>query len=180
MFHTAPIYPTSCRCEIPFLPIRRLTSMDPISVISGITGIIISAAGISKTLQDVWSSYQNAPSTVRYLIHECYAINGALSQLHGWLYDEDPAVRSNRRFIQLDLLVNTISAAMCTFTELQAKVEKLTPSGPTSKLMSFKFIWEESDMQALLRQLQSHKTSLTLMLTILSRFVKKKKNCSLW
>lgn len=145
--------------------------MDPISVISGITGIILAAAGISKKLHDVWSSYQNAPSTVRYLIHECYAINGALSQLHGWLYDEDPAVKSKQRLIQLDLLVNTISAAMCSFAELQAKVEGLTPLESTSRLMPFKLAWEENEMLAILRQLQSHKTSLTLMLTILSRLV---------
>lgn len=80
-------------------------------------------------------------------------------------------MKSKQRLIQLDLLVNTISAAMCSFAELQAKVERLTPLESTSRLMPFKLAWEENDMLAILRQLQSHKTSLTLMLTILSRLV---------
>jgi len=143
--------------------------MDPISVIAGITSILLAAANISGALYNICGAYADAPSTVKTLMHECYAINGALSQLQAWLCNEDPVTKSKQRLVQLDLLVNTIVATMCSFSELEAEVEKLKVSGP--KLVPLKYMWKDAEMQAILRQLQSHKTSLTLMLTILSRLV---------
>lgn len=148
--------------------------MDVVSVVSAITSIVVTAAKVSKILHNLHSSYRDATPTVQFLMHECYAINGALSQLQGWLCSEDPAVRSKQRLIQLDLLINTISAAMCSFTKLQFEVDKLDAPKSNNWLipLPFKFMWKESNMQAILGQLQSHKTSLTLILTILSRLAR--------
>ncbi|KAK6535310.1 hypothetical protein TWF694_001774 [Orbilia ellipsospora] len=140
--------------------------MDPVSLISGIAGIVAGVGKITKTLFDVTKSYQDAPQAYKHIINECFLINGALSQLQQYLTMSSERFQQNMSAVQLDLLVNTMAATRETFLELDVLVEDLAKSKST-KMRGLKYLWKESEIEETMKRLQHHKGGLTLILNII-------------
>jgi hypothetical protein len=75
----------------------------------------------------------------------------------------------------VDQLVITLAGCLCAFSDLEKELEGLNPSPDTGSLLglwdSSKWASKDKDLSRILRSLQNHKLTLTLMLTVINWYV---------
>lgn len=73
--------------------------------------------------------------------------------------------------IDVDELIITITACICTLSDLEKEVDCLAVIDNMSIRARLKWAWAETTISGLLERVQHHKLSLNLMLTILTWYV---------
>ena len=139
-----------------------------------ITSLVMKCASIVKAAQDVRGRYKAATLAISSIATECVAVSTALSHLQS-LTINDGSVDAD--------VVNTLETVVigCTLTisvldeyilELIADNNVLKTADVTTKWTTkVKFLWNEAEMKELLQQLRGHQSSITLLLTVLRRYV---------
>ncbi|KAI0144646.1 Rho GTPase activation protein [Xylariaceae sp. FL1272] len=141
---------------------------DPLSVSASVVGLIGAGAKISQALAHVVSKARHAPKECKNLRIEVDTIQAILSQLQLFLLGNRRAPRSRTSLILVDQVIATLAACVTTFSELDIFTEALQSDHDLGILDRLRWVAKEGEVKDLLTRLESHKSSLNLMLMILT------------
>ncbi|KAL9033096.1 MAG: hypothetical protein Q9214_007671, partial [Letrouitia sp. 1 TL-2023] len=142
--------------------------MDPLSISASIAGLCIAAAQVSYLLRDFIGNAKQAPSTARHTLMEVTGISICLSQLDSYLSGRQEAARSRRTMIMVEQVIIILTNCVSIFSELEQVLEALKTDGVVRVIDRVKWSLKEKTLSDLLSRLHASKTSLSLMLNILT------------
>lgn len=143
---------------------------DPLSVAASITGLIMAGIQITSTVGRFISNTTGAPVLAQTVSSEVHDFVRVLSSLqHIVLGSLGNMARTS--MIDVDELVITITACICTLSDLEKEVDCLAVIDNMSIRARLKWAWAASTISGLIERVQHHKLSLNLMLTILTWYV---------
>ena len=145
---------------------------DPLSIASGVVGIVMAATHISKILTKFTKSTIAAPQQANVVLTEVSDIGGILSHLQSFLLGLDSSDRSRTSLLKVEKVVTIVSGCVLTFSELEKLLDEME-TGDLDILDRFKWARKESAIVGLIQRLQNHKASLSLILNILNGFAPK-------
>ena len=141
---------------------------DPLSVAASVVGLLTAAAQISQTLYSVTKRVKKAPKECKDAKAEVDEIRNILSQLQLFVLGATKASTSRTSLILVDQVVATLVATVTTFSELDVFVETLDSDEKMGLMDRVRWLTKEKDLKDLIQKLQLHKSSMSLMLTILT------------
>jgi len=145
--------------------------MDGISVATSVMGLLQVGAKVIGFL----SSVADAPSTARNVLAEVQALHAIFRQLDDFIVDFTQQSMTRKSRIYVEDLVCTLTGCVCTFSELDKELESLkTDDSDGSQFTawnSMKWATKDQGLATILRNLQMHKTSLSLMLSVYTWYV---------
>jgi len=140
--------------------------MEPLSIATGIGGIIKAAVSIANTLGQI----RDAPQEIESLLTEVANVKIIVAALSRFVNGSNVAVRRLDRaaLIQLDDLVAVLTQIVRVFSKLEAIIRS-TKSHRTLPLFVRRISrpWEQEGCVKLVSQLQQLKISLSLMLQVM-------------
>lgn len=142
--------------------------MDPISVAASIVGLLGAASTISSFLVTLIHTAKGAPKLAKSVLLEVNALSLCLTQLQDFLFKSRVYPRSQSRLVLVDQIVVTLTACIITFADLEKIASTTQENRPLFGSIKIRWALKEKTISRLLAQLQSSKTSLTLMLAILT------------
>ncbi len=95
-------------------------------------------------------------------------IRKILGQLQLFLLKVNGASRSRTSLLMVEQVVATLSSCVLTFSDLQVFVEGLQSEATMGLMDRVRWMSKETELKAMLSRLETHNSSLTLMLTILT------------
>lgn len=138
-------------------------------VAASVVGLLSAGAQITILLQQLIQGTVNAPGFARTIEYEMHDFSFVLSKLQHIVLGSTPLNRSRASMIDIHHLSLTLAGCVCTFSELEKEVNDLKRAGKMDIVDRVRWGWAESTFAPLIQRLQSHKLSLTLILTILTR-----------
>jgi hypothetical protein len=141
---------------------------DPLSVAASVVGLLTAAAQISRTLYDITKRAKKAPKECKDARMEVDDIRNILSQLQLFVLGAAKASRSRSSLILVEQVVTTLAATVTTFSELDVFVETLESDERMGLMDRLRWVSKEKALNELIQKLQLHKSSMGLMLTILT------------
>ncbi|KAF4969837.1 hypothetical protein FSARC_2995 [Fusarium sarcochroum] len=141
---------------------------DPLSTAASVVGLLTAAAQISKVLANVISKARHAPEECGRIKNEVDDIRNILAPLQLFILGTRRASRSRTSLIMVEQVVATLAACVTTFSELDTFATALENDVDMGILDRLKWASKDKVIKAVLVRLESHKNSLTLMLTILT------------
>ena len=142
--------------------------MDPLSVVASIAGILGAAAQISTSISTLIEKSRKAPKDIRKVKDEVDTIRSVLHQLQAFLLGSAKTNRARTSLILVDQVVVTLSACVSTFSELDVTVGTLVSDERLGLMDRLRWGSKASAIDECLKNLQTQKSSLTLILTILT------------
>ena len=143
--------------------------MDPLSVTAAIVGLLGAGAKISSSLWSFIDSVKDAPSLARDLLNEVDDIRSCLIQLQSLILDTNLETRSRPALIMADHVVITLTSSVMNFSKLEKIVDSVVVINETMNARRrVRWARKEQKMRVILNRLQNSKTSLSLMLNILT------------
>ena len=140
---------------------------DPLSITAGVVAILSAAAQISSLVIDFSRTVESAPSQAQVVITEVNDISGILPQLRSFLTGNVSIERSRAAILQVDQVVSIVSSCLLTFSELERLIDGFR-GGRVGAINRLHWARNESKIQDLVQRMQTHKASLSLILTILN------------
>ena len=141
--------------------------MDGLSVAASVAGLIHVSAKVIKIISDT----AGASNAARSVLAEARDLQSILHQLQGFISNFEEQRNDQRSTIRIEQLVATLTGCVCVFSELDKVLEELNNRDAGSLLRlwdSAKWALKDSVIGRILSELQQHKASLTLMLTIIT------------
>jgi hypothetical protein len=173
--------------------------VDPVSLAAGIAGVVSGTVKIGTSLHELRVSYKNAPASFKHLCDEYNIVSElliAFRDVSEDLVEEsaasgdtpqasgDTPQASKRNFpISPEFVLYTVQAAGATLSDLEKKVNSFVSESNEETVSNdnsgsridirkrLKYIWNESEIKIFVDQLQAHKSSLSLALNIVSRYI---------
>ena len=142
--------------------------MDPLSVSASIIGVLVAAAKVSSVLITFAQNTKAAPKLAQTVLSDINGLSTVLSHLQTYLLGNTTPLKSRASLILVEQVIVTLTECVITFSELE---DVLGTSKDMGVLDRIKWAMKESKISDIQRRLQSDKSSLTLMLTILQWFV---------
>ncbi|KAI1307103.1 hypothetical protein F5Y03DRAFT_383875 [Xylaria venustula] len=141
--------------------------MDPLSVAASVVGLLAAGGQVTSVLFAVINKCKDSPSLAQSILFEVADISAALGQLQGFLSDRTKANVERGNLILLDQLLTTLTGCVTTYSDIQFILTSLNISEDMGTFDRIKWMRQEDRLNTLVQRLQSHKSSLTLMLTII-------------
>ncbi|KAM0387482.1 hypothetical protein ACHAQC_010691 [Fusarium culmorum] len=143
--------------------------MDPLSVASGIAGLLSVAAVIVKAFDKIKTHMDDCPRTVEWAQAETSELHWAIKRLKGIIDDPNSVAKTSGTSLGLHDATVTISELITTCDGL---IEVLKPFDDNralahTKLGKVKWLRVQDDVVKYIREMQAHKGSVTLILNIL-------------
>lgn len=145
--------------------------MDPLSVSASVVGLLGAGASITSTLFALVSSIRDAPQLAQSLLREMADISAALGSLQIYIRGRAEASAERGALILLEHVLTTLTGCVTTYSDLQRVMDGLNVNPSMGMFDRLKWSREEQKLSLILQRLQNHKSSLTLMLTILQWLV---------
>ncbi len=142
--------------------------MDPLSISASIFGIITCGVQVSRWLKIFIDGVNDAPSSARRVLTELTGIHACMHQLQGFLLGDEEAAKNRRSLIMMDQVVVVFTDCVLAFSELEQTLASLQTGEHMRVIDKLKWSSKETTILRILARLQSSKTSLNLMLTILT------------
>ena len=143
---------------------------DPLSIAAGIVGVVTAAAQISSLLINFTKNCQDAPRQARSVLTEVSETSSVLSSLQSFLLGKEAVSRSRTSLIPVNQVVVIVTGCVSTFSELQELLDGLK-SDSVGILDRLRWVRMESAISSIIQRLQTHKASLSLILTILNKYI---------
>lgn len=143
---------------------------DPLSIAAGVVGVLHAAAEVSSLLIRFTRASKYAPANARQIMTEVSDISGILTHLQSFLLGKEFADRSRTALLQVEHIVTIVSGCVLTFSELEKLLDELK-ADDLSVLDRIKWARKRTEIMAIVTRLQNHKSSLSLMLSVLNGFV---------
>lgn len=144
--------------------------MEPLSVTASIVGILYAAAQVAPVLSSFVRNPKGAPKLAQAVLDEVNGLSAVLSQLQTFLLGTASSSRSRASLILVEQVLVTLAECVITFSELEDVLEIARIETDFKLFDRVKWAMKESKVSDIQVRLQSNKTSLTLMLTILQWF----------
>lgn len=140
--------------------------MDPLSIAASVTGLLTAGAQIASLLQ----RFIDAPSIAQTVGVEIHHFVVVLSQLQPFVAGSSSANQSRTSMIEVQQIQIILTGCVLTFSELQAAVAGLSKGDAGNVGIRGRVRWAlaESSINQLVQRLRDHKSSLTLILTVLT------------
>ena len=140
---------------------------DPLSVAASVVGLLAAGAKLASLLSET-ASLADAPSSAQAVLTEMREISAALQYLQQFLNGLMNVPAGRQQYILVEHLEGTLTGCVTTYDELEVFIDelKIVPSD-MGVLDRFKWARKEKDVANIVQRLQTHKSSLNLMLTIL-------------
>lgn len=142
--------------------------MDGISVAASLVGLLVAAAKISLTLNDFIARVKEAPKLATTVLREIADMSTCLSRVQSLLLRDDTLNASNRSFLMVEDLIVVLSNCVLVFSELEKLVDGLDPNQSIRTSEILRWTMREKAIATLLFRLQTSKTSLNLMISVLT------------
>ena len=142
--------------------------MDPLSVTMAIVGLLTASHQISSAIGNLVSKSKSAPKEIQDVKSTVDTIRSVLIQLQMLLLGRAQVDRQRTSLILVEQIVITLSACVATFSELDAFVGTLDSDAMLGLMDRIRWATKTSTIKEHLQKLEMHKSSLTLMLTILT------------
>ena len=142
---------------------------DPLSIVTGVVGLGTALCQISKMLARVAKNTKDAASLSAVALAEVTETSVVLTQLQSFLLGLESADRSRTALIQVKDIRILLSGCIETYSELEALLDLLVPQDMTI-FDRLKWARKESEIGRLIGRMQTHKASLSLMLTVLNGY----------
>ena len=144
--------------------------MDPLSVTAAIVGILCAAAKVAPVLSSFVRNTRGASKLAQAVLDEVNGLSVVLSQLQTYLLGTASSSRSRASLILVEQVLVTLAECVATFSELEDVLEIARIETDLKIIDRVKWAMKESIVSDIQVRLQSNKTSITLMLTILQWF----------
>ena len=142
--------------------------MDPLSISASFIGITTAAVQVSHLLKRFIDGANDAPNSARAVRMELTGINACLQQLQGFLLGKEEAPKSRRSLVMIEQIVVIFTDCVSIFSELEQTLESLQTGEHMRVIDRLKWSWKETTISKILARLHSSKTSLDMLLTILT------------
>ncbi|RGP61505.1 hypothetical protein FLONG3_10511 [Fusarium longipes] len=143
--------------------------MDPLSIASGIAGLLSVAAAITKAFEKIKTNMDDCPRTVEWAQAETSELHWAIQRLKGIIDDPNSVAKTSGTSLGLHDATVTITELITTCDGL---IEVLNPfndnrSLARTRLGKVKWLRIQDDVVKYIREMQAHKASVSLILNIL-------------
>ena len=140
---------------------------DPLSIAAGVVGLTQAAIQIAKILNKI----RQAPEQIAIALREITETSTILWQLQRFLFNVERADRTGAAQVQVDHVIVILSGCVATYSEFEALLDKIDYSVKFPILDRFTWARNEKRITDIVKRLQTHKVSLSLLLTILNGWV---------
>ncbi|KAF5693064.1 modin [Fusarium denticulatum] len=143
--------------------------MDPLSIASGVAGLLTVSAAVIKTFDTVKTSIKDCPKTVFWAHAETKEINWAIKRLNSLIDGPDSVPKAAKMSVGFHDATVTISELIKTCDLLISTLKPLDKDGKVvlTRWDRVKWLRVQDDVVKYIRQIQAHKGSVTLILNIL-------------
>ncbi|KAI0099888.1 hypothetical protein GGR51DRAFT_564531 [Nemania sp. FL0031] len=141
--------------------------MDPLSATASVVGLLAAGAKVTSLLYTVITRCKDSRALAQSILSETAEISAALGQLQDFISDRRKVAAERGSLILLDQLLTTLTGCVTTYSDLQFILDGLKMSEDMGPFDRIKWTRQEHRLNTLCQRLQSHKSSLTLMLTII-------------
>ena len=142
---------------------------DPLSVAAGVVGIVTAAVQVSKLLIDFTNGTTDAPRQATAVLEKVNSIHTTMSQLQPFVLGLQTPDQSRSCLIQVEAVIAILTGCVATFSELEQLLDNLKAEG-LAFLDKMKWAKNKSTIDSLITRLETHETSLSLMLNILNGY----------
>ena len=150
---------------------------DPLSIATGVTGILTAAAQVSSILLDFKRSIGGAQDMAKTVMLEINDLTTILSQLQNFIIAREQCESTRTSLLRLDQIVTIVSGCVLTFSELRTLLDNMK-STEMQLIDKVKWVRRQAEIKGLTSRLNTHKTSLSLMLDVLNGYIAKREK--LW
>ncbi|KAI5842182.1 hypothetical protein DFP73DRAFT_596202 [Morchella snyderi] len=137
-------------------------------VAASLVGLHLAATTVCSTIQRFVSACLNAPDIAREILAEVRDFQYALNRLRDRMSKREEMTPLGSMATDATQLAITLASCTLTFSQLERIVDGLAPK--ETKEMSvysrLRWTWENSNLTILVRRIQQHKSTLTLLLII--------------
>jgi hypothetical protein len=147
-----------------------LAMADPISLVTGVAGLIKASCDINKLLTNIIGSMKDSPAQAAVAMTDMNETRTILSQLQKFILRFEKADKLRMALIQVDQLIDVISDCVATFSEFEAMLENIAGRSMTLVGRAKWAVWDEEKISGLVARLQRHKSSLSLLVIILTGY----------
>ncbi|KAM5353646.1 hypothetical protein ACJ41O_000296 [Fusarium nematophilum] len=139
------------------------------SIASGVAGLLAASAAVIKFLDTAKSNIQDAPRTIIWALAEVTDVRSAIVRLNDLIQDLGSVPQSARTSVGIHDTVVAVSELVISFDCLVAILKPFSADGAASlnKWDKVKWLPKQDDVVRYVRQLQTHKVSITLILNML-------------
>ena len=151
---------------------------DPLSIAASVAGLITISAQIVGIAKELFDKVEDAPETMMRVREEVESIEPIFHQVQRMLNGSGSGLnRGNLTMISIHNLMATLTGCVIVYTRLEKKVNEVCGfSDPTSSWKRAGVVanrvklglWRHEEVLIIIEELQRHKLSLNMMLTILS------------
>jgi hypothetical protein len=148
---------------------------DPLSVASGVAGLLCLGAATSKHFYSLFTSAVGAPSFARSLASALFTLNTSFGQVQEALLDPDFVQQSNDR--DIDDLEGCLGRCTELLSDMDSRIRRtglaeLSQSGPLRTWESIKMIYKEDELEEALRRITEEKATLALIFDAFGMYVR--------
>ena len=147
--------------------------MDPLSVAASVVGLLAAGGKVTSLLFAIITSCKDSPELARSIMWEVADISAALGHLQDFVGGRTAATSERGSLILLDQLLTTLTGCVTTYSDLQSMLVRLNISEDMGTFDRIQWVRQEGKLNSLVQRLQNHKSSLTLMLTIIQWYFRR-------
>ncbi|KAE9371235.1 hypothetical protein N431DRAFT_558801 [Stipitochalara longipes BDJ] len=142
--------------------------MEPLSIAGSIVGLIVATLRISSLLTPIISQTREAPKNIVEIKAEVDNLRVALEKLQLLLLGRSQLLQSHTSLIRVDQVVLTLTACVSNISDLEVLLRPLKSNGSIGVLDRIGWAHKTKIVKEHLLKLQMHKSSLALILNILT------------
>ncbi|KAF4626605.1 hypothetical protein G7Y89_g11553 [Cudoniella acicularis] len=142
--------------------------MDPLSVVTSIAGLLKAAAAVSSIASKISASKTSGFKEIRNVKTTVETIRSVLLQLQFLLLRSATINHERASMILVNEVVVTLTGCVMTFSDLDGCIKGLESDEKLRLLDSVRWTSSVPELKGYLQKLEAHKSSLTLMLRILT------------
>jgi hypothetical protein len=160
---------SACLHSLPYSPRASAVTMDPLSITASIAGLLGISGKIYSILSEFVSNVKDAPRSVQTAMFAVEEMRLALISVEKLILDVPSVPRKRKALVEVDHLVITLTESVITFSDLEALVSPFVTDSviDTSAWKRLKWAWKEEKVSLSIQRLESHKSSIIMMLSIL-------------
>jgi hypothetical protein len=150
---------------------------EPLSITASVAGLLGTSVKVLITLHDLYQNAKDAPESISRVIDEVQGMNLLFGQVQVFISGRAKADHDRLKKIPVNHLVTTLTGCVVVYSNLDRMIEDVAglSAGSGVAMKKGKRVWErvkwaawkESEIASLLEELQRHKSSLNLMLSII-------------
>ncbi|KAF3309409.1 hypothetical protein TWF173_010950 [Orbilia oligospora] len=135
---------------------------------ASIVGLISASAKFIPWLVDISNKIADVPDSVRTMMLELNETSIILKGVQAYISEEEQVAAHRKSLISLENISITLTGFVVTYSDLEKHLDFVKTGDEISSFDRSKWVLREKDILDVVRRLQNHKASLSLMLNIIN------------